>query len=113
MIYHITSRDEWNLAKSEGVYRCASLPVDGFIHCSTKEQLLGVANALFHGRTDLVLLCIDPELVEAEIKYEDLYETMKLYPHIYGELNLNSIRSVIEFPPSSDGTFSLPQQIDG
>ena len=111
MIYHITSRGEWNLAQSEGVYRCASLPVDGFVHCSTKDQVLDVANALFQDHTGLVLLSIDPQLVEAEIRYEDLYEAMKLYPHIYGELNLNSVHSAVEFPPSPDGTFSLPEEI--
>lgn len=108
MIYHITSNSEWELAKTKGVYKTESLTEDGFIHCSTKDQVLGVANELFVGQTDLVLLGIDPTLVGATIKYEDLYETHQLYPHVYGEINLDAICAVIAFPPQSDGTFGLP-----
>ncbi len=69
--HHITSSNEWELAKSKKVYKTDSLQDDGFIHCSTKEQVLGVANELFAGRKDLVLLCIEPALVRSRIEYED------------------------------------------
>ena len=34
-IYHITSRDEWELALANGFYRPPSLATEGFIHAST------------------------------------------------------------------------------
>lgn len=59
MIYHITSGSAWDDAKRRGTYRAPSLENEGFIHCSTRDQLLGVANAFYRGREDLALLCID------------------------------------------------------
>ena len=50
----------------------SSLPPEGFIHCSTPEQVIQVANARFRGRTDLLLLTIDTDKVGPEIRYENL-----------------------------------------
>jgi uncharacterized protein (DUF952 family) len=108
MILHITKESDWTKAKLEGTYRHTSLKSDGFIHCSTTEQVVDIANVVFQGQEDLVLLCIDPERVTAEIVYEDLYETEKLYPHIYGNLNLESVIDVVSFKSNKDGLFTLP-----
>jgi uncharacterized protein (DUF952 family) len=112
MILHITTVVEWNEAKRAGRYTCPSLEKDGFIHCSTKEQVIEVANALFRGEHGLVLLCIDPARVEAQIVYEDLYATGKQFPHVYGALNLDAVVDVLDFTPNSDGEFTLPDSFD-
>ena len=52
MIYHITSRSAWDEAKARGEYRAPSLESEGFIHCSTRNQLLQVANAFYRGRSE-------------------------------------------------------------
>ena len=39
-IYHITPRQDWEKASSEGTYRADSLETEGFIHCSTSAQLV-------------------------------------------------------------------------
>lgn len=109
MILHIIDKEEWLKAKTKGIYVPSSLESDGFIHCSTIEQTVDVANYLFKGQNDLVLLCIDSDKVGAEIIYEDLYETGKLFPHIYGPLNIDAVTKVISFPPNSDGTFDLQE----
>ena len=50
MIYHITSRSAWNQARARGMYRTESLDTEGFIHCSTPQQVTHL-RALFrrHG----------------------------------------------------------------
>lgn len=49
-----------------GEYRCRSLDSEGFILCSTPDQVVEVANYLFRGQRGLVLLVIDPESVVPE-----------------------------------------------
>ncbi len=108
LIYHITTEEEWQTARSLGAYTADSLDSEGFIHCSTAGQVLGVANALFAGQVGLVLLAIDVTQLEAEVRYEDCYESGQQFPHIYGPLNLDAVAAVIPFPPQSGGTFVLP-----
>lgn len=109
MIYHITEKLAWETAVSQNqAYTAPSLQTEGFIHCSTAAQILGPANALFHGQQGLILLCIQPAAVTAVIKYEDCYDHGDQFPHIYGTLNLEAVVSVVPFPPNADGSFSLP-----
>lgn len=113
MILHITTQEEWKTALDAGSYRADSLEMEGFIHCSTAEQVIGVANERFHGRAGLVLLCIAPAHLDAALIYEDCYETGQLFPHIYGPLNLNAVAAVVDFPPGADGNFTLPVEVEG
>jgi uncharacterized protein (DUF952 family) len=108
-IFHITTRGAWEAARPEGSYRPEAFAAEGFIHCSTRGQVVGVADARFRGRSGLVLLCIDTERVGPEIVYENLEGGRELFPHIYGELNADAVVDVLEFEPGADGYFSFPQ----
>ena len=109
IIFHITSREAWESARPESAYRPESFAAEGFIHCSTREQVVRVADARFRGRRGLVLLCIDTDKVAAEIVYENLEGGRELFPHIYGALNADAVAEVLEFEPGEDGFFSFPQ----
>ena len=108
-IYHITTHEAWAIAKREGSYRPEAFAAEGFIHCSTREQVVSVADARFRGRRGLVLLCIDTGRVAAEIVYENLEGGQELFPHIYGGLNARAVVEVLEFEPGADGRFSFPK----
>ena len=110
IILHITSRRQWRQSKIAREYRDDTLDSDGFIHCSTLEQIIKVANALFHGRRDLVLLCIESDRVKAEIKYEGV-KGGELYPHIYGPLNIDAVINVLDLKPDKNGMFQLPREL--
>ena len=111
IIFHITTRKEWDRAEADGVYRPEAFPVEGFIHCSTSEQVIQVANIRFRGLKGLVLLAIDTEKVGAEIRYENLEGGVQMFPHIYGELKIDEVVRVLEFEPGPDGYFSLPPEL--
>jgi uncharacterized protein (DUF952 family) len=113
MILHIVKMREWQAALEKGVYHPASLDTEGFIHCSTPEQLLEPANERFRGQQGLALLGIDPEKVVAPIIYEDSYASGQAFPHIYGPLNIEAVRVVIPFSPQEDGRFLLPTELKG
>jgi uncharacterized protein (DUF952 family) len=106
IIFHITTREAF--AKHEATYAPELFSVEGFIHCSTPDQVVKVADARFRGQAGLVLLCIDTDLVKAEIRYENLEGGQELFPHIYGELNTDAVVQIAEFAPGADGYFTLP-----
>jgi len=112
IILHITRESDWLAAVSAGFYHADSLETEGFIHCSTAEQVLGPANTMFYGQDGLVLLAVDPEQVSAPIVYEDCYESGQEFPHIYGPLEIEAVMAVIAFPPQDDGRFILPKVLE-
>lgn len=105
IILHITRREEWEKAKVSGFYRGDTLDSEGFIHCSTRTQVIKVANFRFRNQGDLVVLCIDSQKVEPEIRYEGVED---LFPHVYGALNVDAVLRVVEFVCGEDGFFELP-----
>ena len=107
MIYHITQAQTWRAARDTGSYLPPGFASDGFIHCCTAGQIAEVANRYFRGAADLVLLCIDPQRVAAEVCYEDLTGRGIAYPHIYGPLDVTAVQAVLPFSPEPDGGFLL------
>ena len=120
MIYHITSRANWDEAQTQTYYRAPSLETEGFIHCSTRHQILGVADDLYRDQQDLLLLCIDEKLLHAPLVWEapphpksDLAQQTSddsLFPHIYGVLNLDAVTAAFEFREARSG-FALPPDL--
>ena len=116
MIYHITSRASWNEACQRGDYRADSLEIEGFIHCSTEEQVVQVAENFFKGQSDLYLLVIEPTLLASDLKWEPPSDGPPpgipeddLFPHIYGPINLDAVVQVFDLQSDPDGKFSFPE----
>ena len=107
MIWHITSPAAWASAQGSGDYRPASLDTEGFIHCSTTAQIAVTADRFYAGQRGLIALAIDPDQVQAPIRYED-FNVGDLFPHIYGPLNLDAVQQAIAYEPGADGHFSAP-----
>jgi uncharacterized protein (DUF952 family) len=110
VILHITTRPEWEAALAEGEYRAATLATEGFIHASTHQQVLGVANARFRGQPHLVLLVIDPDRVQPELRWEESEPGRPPFPHVYGPLNVDAVVNVVSLPEGPDG-FDLPPDV--
>jgi uncharacterized protein (DUF952 family) len=110
IIYHIAPREAWDDGKNAGRYAPDALLMDGSIPCSTRSQLISVANMIFSGRQGLVLLYIDSAKVKPEIRYLDMDGKEPIGPHIYGPLNLDAVVRVADFVPRADGTFAMPPE---
>ena len=107
MILHICAANEWTGAD----YRAPSLDAVGFIHCADPGTVAIPANALYAGRTDLVLLLIDPSRLDVPLRWEDgdpPHPQGVLFPHVYGRIPAEAVVSVHPFPPGPDGRFRLP-----
>jgi uncharacterized protein (DUF952 family) len=96
IIYHITTNAEWQLAKQKGWYEAASLPIEGFIHCSKQEQVAGVLERYFKGKTALVKLIIDTTKLTHKLVYELAPSVHQEFPHIYGAINVDAVVEVVE-----------------
>ena len=111
MLVHICAEDDWRLAEDRGEHRPGSLDEVGFIHLSAPEQVHLPANRLYAGRTDLVLLRIDPDRLAAPVRWEPGVPTdpeSMVFPHLYGPLPVAAVTSVTPYPPGADGSFPPP-----
>lgn len=111
MILHISTRDEWATARAAGQVTAPSLDEVGFLHCSDPGTIHLPADRIYPGRTDLVLLEIDPVQVTAEVRWEAGDPPMPggpWFPHVYGPVEIAAVVGVHDFPPNPDGGFTLP-----
>jgi uncharacterized protein (DUF952 family) len=109
-ILHITQRSQWETAKNLGTYRGDTLDTEGFIHCSTAQQMIGSANRFFPGQKDLVILVIAVDRVQPTVRYEGA-APHHLFPHIYGELNIDAVVQSIDWDCAADGLFQWPTEL--
>ena len=115
-ILHITSREAWKAAQEAGQYTAPSLSSDGFIHCSTRSQVLPVAEKFYKGQTGLVILVVDPTRLFSDLKWEAPFDgappsgvsVNETFPHVYGPINLDAVVQVLDFEPTAAGNFILP-----
>lgn len=107
-LVHLCSAQEWDEARRVGAVRPASLTDVGFVHLSTAQQVHLPADRLFAGRLDLVLLRIDAARLTSPVRWEPGVPTDPdgvVFPHLYGELPVGSVRTVTAYVPGSDGRF--------
>lgn len=109
VLVHLCAADEWRAAQARGEHRPASLGDVGFVHLSAPEQVHLPADRLYAGRTDLVLLYLDPALLGAPVRWEPGVSTdpeSMLFPHLYGPLPTAAVISVTPYLPGADGLFA-------
>jgi uncharacterized protein (DUF952 family) len=95
--FHLTPCDQWEAQREIRTYAPPSLSDEGFIHCTDgEENVIAVGNRYYAADPrEMVCLIIDVGTVTSEIRYED---PARIYPHIYGKLNVDAVigvRSVI------------------
>lgn len=95
-IFHITPKSDWQANEPGGIYQGESLKDVGFIHCCFHSQIDKVMKQWFAGIDNLLLVEIDPQKVNAEIRYENLDGGSENFPHIYGPINLDAVITISE-----------------
>jgi uncharacterized protein (DUF952 family) len=104
MIFHIAVASEW-ASDDPASYRPSDFDDEGFIHCSTRSQLVETANLRFANRTDLILVTIDESSLDAPVVWEDLDDTGISFPHIYGPINADAVIETTPFVSDANGRF--------
>lgn len=111
-VYLIAERAAWEKATAVGTYVTDSLTSEGFIHLSTRSQVLAVANKHYANKSDLVLVKLAPSKFTAELKYEYSGGSSRIYPHLYGALNTDAAVEAYVWSKNSDGKFSFPLEMN-
>ncbi len=107
LLFHLTTKENWNQYKQSGNYEPESLEDQGFIHCSSGNQVENTANRIFSGEDQILLLVIDASMIREDVKYEEDEEVGEKFPHIYGPISVNAIIDKIEIQAEDDGQFKI------
>ncbi len=105
-VLHLAEVAHWDQALSTGAYHWSTLgrtlEEEGFIHCSTPEQLPGVLSRYYASYAgDLVLLTLDPALLSALLRWDVVNAvTGERFPHVYGPITPDAVtRTEVLHPP--------------
>lgn len=95
-IYHVAGKPGESTTTLSEQYTASSLDEEGFIHCSTLEQLPGVVSRYYAGEEELRILVVDTNKLRPDLKYENTTGGSELFPHVYGPIDLTAIVKVID-----------------
>ncbi len=105
-IFHLATPDQWADAQATGQIAPPSLTAEGFVHCSTHDQLAGTIERHFAGRDELVVLRLHEAGLAADLRWEESLPGAS-YPHVYRAIVLDEVAEVI--PWHRQGDTPLPQ----
>ncbi|QJP15129.1 DUF952 domain-containing protein [Starkeya sp. ORNL1] len=109
-IYKICSRTLWNAAEAAGRFEGAPVDLaDGYIHFSTAMQVAETAAKHFKGQGDLVLVAIDPAVLDPTALRWEPSRGGHLFPHLYAALPLAAVAWVQPLPLDADGAHRFPE----
>lgn len=102
--YHLVPSEIWEGQMFGRSYEPEGFEAEGFIHCTdTLDELVAVGNRYYRDDPrEFQVLAIDCEQVTARVIYED---PQRIFPHIYGPLNLDAVLSAQAVVRGADGTF--------
>jgi uncharacterized protein (DUF952 family) len=109
ILFHIVEKKQWDESLKNGVYGDFWIKKDGFIHCSTLEQLIDVANNNLKSINErLIVLCIDTNLLKTELRWEKNLKNGITFPHIYGLMDIRAVINTVDIKKNSAGDFYMP-----
>jgi uncharacterized protein (DUF952 family) len=118
LIVHLASQSAWERATEAGELWAESLDVEGFIHCSTSDQIVAVAQRFYDHQADLLLLYLEVDRVSAPVRWEpaahpdgSATDDHDLFPHVYGVINLDAVVHVAPLLLAEDGSFRWPADL--
>ncbi len=92
-VYHIATQTDWETYQKNGFIAPDSLHSEGFIHCSTAEQLETTLSRFFSSFDSVILLEVNQEALGKDLIFEDSYGH-GFFPHVYRPIQLHEIISV-------------------
>lgn len=102
-VYRLAARAEWKEALKTGRVPLREIDEqDGYIHLSTREQLLETARLHFAGARDLVALEIPLAPIASNVRFETAPKRGEAFPHLYAPLEPTMVERVLAIEPDGD-----------
>ena len=103
-LFHLALKGDWEQAQDFGTYQWSTrgmrLTEVGFIHCSWQEQVPKTFERFYADAGEIVLLEIDPTRLNSPLR-ADAIPTGELFPHLYGPLPIEAVRSITPYGSDS------------
>jgi glutathione S-transferase len=103
-LFHLALKEDWEQARETGTYQWSTrgmrLVEVGFIHCSWQEQVAKTFERFYADAGDVLLLEIDPTRLSAPLR-ADAIPTGELFPHLYGPLPIEAVRTFTPYGSDS------------
>jgi len=106
-IFHIANEPDIHRFREQNHYQCESLTTEGFIHCCEKDQLAGVVQRYYLEVDDVYLMLLDPDKLNSPLIRENTMGGSELFPHVYGTINSEAVRSILPFGLASTERLGL------
>jgi uncharacterized protein (DUF952 family) len=90
-VLHVATPAEWAEARRTGTVAPPSLATQGFVHCSTRDQLPATLARHFAGAGELVLLVLDEDAL-GDLRWEESRPGER-YPHVYNPIPIAAVRA--------------------
>jgi uncharacterized protein (DUF952 family) len=106
-VFHLTTAADWAAAQASGSYtmstRGRTLAQEGFVHCSSAEQVASTRASFFAGVPDVVVLEVETDLLSSPWRLEPVgvAEEAERFPHVYGPLDLDAVVAVLPDPSAT------------
>lgn len=93
-IFHLATPEQWVVAQASGTVVPPSLATEGFVHCSTDDQIEGTIGRHFDGVAELVLLRLHEDGLGDDLRWEES-RPGELYPHLHRAIALAEVAEAI------------------
>lgn len=109
-VFHLITPEAWDDAQQAGRVVPTGFADEGFVHCSTLEQLAGTIDRHLAGEDELRLLELDVDRLGADLRWEES-RPGQVFPHLYRPIEGPDVNAVWRWRRDPDGSVRLPPEL--
>jgi uncharacterized protein (DUF952 family) len=111
IIYKIVRAEDWNIAKTEGVFTGSSDDRrDGYLHFSSAHQLRATYSKYYATEERNMLVIVEVDVLGNGLKWE-VSRGGEKFPHFYGVLRVSDVCAAVPIAVGPDGQPRFPPEI--
>lgn len=110
IIIHFALKNEWDEESKKGFYGTSFLEKENLIPCYNVSDISTI-KPKFSTLKDYVILCIDENKLNSEVKYENQENSEYIEPNIYGKIDRNAVINVLPYTFDSEDNFVISNEL--